>query len=286
MPAPVVVTKDVGGTVVDYQAQTARYRLSGREVKLHECRSACTMALSLPNVCVYPDSTLKFHLAYDPRNHQTNTQVSQELFNSYPGAVRARLGALTRDYKVLRGSELIALGIRNCNEPRTVEPNIMVASPAAPPRTVAAEPGAQRPLLAGLMDKMLSVFGAGEATSMVRPRPILPTRLAPEPDQAKHSVADIPLPPPRPAEFMQRPTINVAVQAPAESPAQAAGKPKPARPEAAGKPLPPLPPADAAPSGVALAAARPITRRALPKIITGAQPILPPGFSAYAELGW
>jgi hypothetical protein len=35
-----------------------------------------------------------------------------------------------------------------------------------------------------------------------------------------------------------------------------------------------------------LAAARPITRRALPKIITGAQPILPPGFSAYAELEW
>jgi hypothetical protein len=63
MPAPVVVTKDVGGSVVDYQAQTARYRLSGREVKLHGCRSACTMALSLPNVCVYPDSTLKFHLA-------------------------------------------------------------------------------------------------------------------------------------------------------------------------------------------------------------------------------
>jgi hypothetical protein len=46
------------------------------------------MALSLPNVCVYPSSTLKFHVAYDPRNHQTNPQVSQQLFDSYPAAVR------------------------------------------------------------------------------------------------------------------------------------------------------------------------------------------------------
>jgi hypothetical protein len=72
MPAPVIVMKDVGGPVADYQSQTAIYRASEREVRLHECRSVCTMALGLPNVCVYPGSTLKFHLAYDPRNHQTN----------------------------------------------------------------------------------------------------------------------------------------------------------------------------------------------------------------------
>src|ERR1700731_509759 len=66
MPAPVIVMKDVGGPVANYQSQTAIYRASEREVRLHECRSACTMALSLPNVCVYPSSTLKFHVAYDP----------------------------------------------------------------------------------------------------------------------------------------------------------------------------------------------------------------------------
>ena len=95
MPAPVIVMKDVGGPVADYQSQTAIYRASEREVRLHECRSVCTMALGLPNVCVYPGSTFKFHLAYDPRNHQTNPQVSQQLFDSYPAAVRARLGTLT-----------------------------------------------------------------------------------------------------------------------------------------------------------------------------------------------
>src|SRR5271165_7356875 len=112
--APVVVMKDVGGYVDQYSVQTARYFASNREVRLHECRSACTLALSLPNVCVYPDSILKFHLAYDPRNHQPNADVSQQMFNSYPAAVRARLGTLTREYKVLRGSELISLGIRDC----------------------------------------------------------------------------------------------------------------------------------------------------------------------------
>src|ERR1700737_1521072 len=163
MPAPVIVMKDVGGPVASYQSQTAIYGASEREVRLHECRSACTMALGLPNVCVYPSSTLKFHVAYDPRNHQTNPQVSQQLFDSYPAAVRARLGTLTRNYKALRGSELIGLGIRNCNEPKTNEPRPMVASAAAGKPPPAAQPGAEKPLLAGLVDKMLSVFGAGGA---------------------------------------------------------------------------------------------------------------------------
>ncbi|MFZ0508994.1 MAG: hypothetical protein WAM29_13210, partial [Methylocella sp.] len=149
MPAPVIVMKDVGGLVADYQSQTAIYRASDREVRLHECRSACTMALGLPNVCVYPSSTLKFHFAYDPRNHQTNPQVSQQLFDSYPAAVRARLGTLTRSYKVLSGSELIKLGIRDCNEPKTNEPRIMAASAAAGKPPLAAQPGAEKPLLAG-----------------------------------------------------------------------------------------------------------------------------------------
>jgi hypothetical protein len=163
MPAPVVVMKDVGGYVNEYQNQTELYRASDREVRLHECRSACTLALSLPNVCVYPDSTLKFHMAYDPRNHQSNYDVSQQLFNSYPPAVRERLGSLTRDYKVLRGAELITLGVRDCNAPR--ESETMVASNAA--RKAAAAPALadssapqQGSLLGGLMRNVASVFGA------------------------------------------------------------------------------------------------------------------------------
>jgi hypothetical protein len=114
-PAPVVVLKDVGGFVSEYQAQTARFRQEGREVRLHECRSACTLALSLPNVCVYPTSLLKFHKAYNANTRAVDEGVSQELFRSYPAAVQARLGGLTREYRVLTGRELIGLGMRNCN---------------------------------------------------------------------------------------------------------------------------------------------------------------------------
>jgi hypothetical protein len=139
-PAPVIVYKDVGGLVSDYQAQTEIYRREGREVRLHECRSACTLALSLPNVCVYPHSLVKFHLAYNAIDRQTDAGVSQELFNSYPAAVQQRLGGLTRQYRVLTGTELIALGMRNCNgdtmiasrSRRAPTATALAAAPASP----------------------------------------------------------------------------------------------------------------------------------------------------------
>ncbi|MFM8858971.1 MAG: hypothetical protein ACKOEW_02535 [Methylocystis sp.] len=114
-PAPVIVYKDVGGLVTDYEAQTEQYRRENRDVRLHECRSACTLALSLPNVCVYPDAKVKFHQAYNAITKEVDLGVSSKLFASYPAQVQARLGYLTREYHVLSGVELIALGMRNCN---------------------------------------------------------------------------------------------------------------------------------------------------------------------------
>ena len=128
-PAPVVVFKDVGGLVSDYKDRTEQYRAQNREVRLHECRSACTLALSLPNVCVYQDSQLKFHQAYNANTKEVDYGISAELFRAYPPAIQARLQTLTRTYKVLRGSELIALGVRDCNR----APTIMVARAEPPP---------------------------------------------------------------------------------------------------------------------------------------------------------
>jgi hypothetical protein len=114
-PAPVIVVKDVGGLVSDYEQQTEIYRRENREVRLHECRSACTIALSLPNVCVYPDAKIKFHQAYNAITREVDQSVSTRLFGYYPEAVQGRLDHLTREYRVLSGTELIALGVRNCN---------------------------------------------------------------------------------------------------------------------------------------------------------------------------
>ena len=48
-PAPVIVMKDVGGFVAEYQAQTARFRQEGREVRVKASR---------PSSCVHVRSAL------------------------------------------------------------------------------------------------------------------------------------------------------------------------------------------------------------------------------------
>jgi hypothetical protein len=264
--------KDVGGFVADYQAQTELYRASDREVRLHECRSACTMALSLPNVCVYPDSTLKFHLAYDVRNRQTDATISQQLFDSYPAAVRTRLGGLTRQYKVLRGSELIALGVRDCGERR-----VMVAAsesrkrPAAP----ASAPAAQGSLLAGLMRNVASVFGGrGEQG---RDKGLL-ARSAPVAKPAQEAAAATPpLPPARPIEVAES-SAAASELAAKETMQEGAEDAAAAEQTLADAPAPPR-----RPVRLAFSYQHRQTPVALPQIIIGAQPILPPGFRAFAE---
>ncbi|HTV32383.1 MAG TPA: hypothetical protein VME69_04665 [Methylocella sp.] len=277
MPAAVIVTKDVGGYVTDYHKQTDYYRSTQREVRLHECRSACTLALSLPNVCVYKGSILKFHLAYDPRNHQPNEGVSRWMFASYPAAVQARLGTLTRDYKVLRGSELIALGIRDCDAPKPVEPKpanpqTLMAS-AAPP--LAGPTNSAPPVLASLMGKVLSVFGSGDAAG-AGPTATASAQTHSAPASSGRLLAgEIPLPPQRPADFSQT-AANLAEDRNAE----ATTAPNPTSSESAGA-------TDLSPSSaeVPLPPSAGLRKVALPRLITGAQPILAPNFSAYADLG-
>ena len=114
-PAPVVVVRDIGGDYSVYRKQTDHFLRHNREVQLHECRSACTLALSLPKVCVFRSSILRFAKIYDRDTRRVDVAASDELFSSYPQAVRERLGYLTRRYKALSGEQLIALGIRDCN---------------------------------------------------------------------------------------------------------------------------------------------------------------------------
>jgi hypothetical protein len=112
-PVPAVIV-DGGGLVDKYLRQTAYYRSTGQELRLVNCRSACTMALSLPNSCVYPHSVLKFHAAYDANTKAIDYGWTNRLMSMYPIRVQQRLGSLERNYKTLRGSELIKLGIRRC----------------------------------------------------------------------------------------------------------------------------------------------------------------------------
>lgn len=198
LPAAVVVTKDVGGYVDQYRTMTNLYRAQDREVRLHECRSACTLALSLPNVCVYPNSQIKFHAAYDPRNKVVNWDETQKLFSTYPAPVQARLGTLTREYKVLSGAELISLGVRDCNEKR-----ILVAKAQQVPE--------DKTTLAKIVQGMKSALTTSEPeTSHAAPPAATPTAPAAVPVKTQAMTApqsapeppaaEVPLPPPRPGE--------------------------------------------------------------------------------------
>jgi len=271
-PAPVVVVKDVGGLVTDYQARTEEYRTSGREVRLHECRSACTLALSLPNVCVYPDSILKFHQAYNENTKIRDMSVSAELFNSYPESIRARLGTLTRDYHVLRGSELIQLGIRDCNEPR-----IMVASVG---KTV-QRPIDQETSVTGMMQGLMSrVSGAVSSATgdlpqnlpRVPPQPGVP-RAEPKLPPSDVVFANTPTPPPRPTQLAPTQIAEAVPEKPAPDSAALPGTPVDA----------PLPPRK--PPSIALAYTRTMPVPLRLRIMGGAAPILASTtFVAFAQI--
>jgi hypothetical protein len=224
-PAPVVVYKDVGGLVSEYEAQTELYRRQNREVRLHECRSACTLALSLPNVCVYPDAQVKFHQAYNAITREVDLGVSQKLFDSYPAPVQARLGYLTRQYKVLSGRELIALGMRNCNPGH--DDGVLIASRKAPSD---APQVAEAPHDDALQNMAQSVKTA-VAKALARPEGAPAEALAfadrspapPPPIPGLSQEIEMPLPP-------RRPDFQVATAAPrpaAPEVAAAAVAPKP-----------------------------------------------------------
>lgn len=208
MPAAVVVQKDVGGLVRAYQERTELYRSQNREVRLHECRSACTLALSLPNVCVYPSSLLKFHQAYNDITKEVDYGVTSELWSSYPQPVREKLGTLTRQYKVLRGSELIATGVRNCNAPAR-QPQIMIAKATPAPTAEGGD------FLKGVQGAVETLFGSGAKPSAPvarKPAPQKPAEptVAPEPPAPPPSTLQAsisaPLPPPRPPMIGAVPT--------------------------------------------------------------------------------
>ena len=194
--SPVVVVKDFGGYVDQYMTRTEEYRRTGREVRIHECHSACTMALSLPNVCVYRSSVFKFHQAYDPRDHVTNWEVTGQLFNTYPVAVRERLGALTKQFTVLSGSELIDLGVRDCEAP---EPRVMVAQAMIKPLPTSMTSGESGlSLLTGKLQGLIPSFGKPEAPAAKTGAPRVS---APVPDELLR--ATIPLPPEKPAALSE-----------------------------------------------------------------------------------
>lgn len=122
-PAVVVITKDYGGLVDEYATQELVYFRQRREVRIKgECHSACTMALALPTVCIYPSARLGFHLPrYDygkdipEQPLKLDSPEGRLIWALYPQGIRAKLGGLSAGMRYMSGSEAIAAGIRACS---------------------------------------------------------------------------------------------------------------------------------------------------------------------------
>lgn len=114
-PSIVVVQKDFGGEFYSYLLQTEKYRKTNQKIALIRCSSACTMALSLENVCVYPHSVLAFHAAYYEDSKHIAKRETNYIFGMYPKKVQEKLGSLEKDFKFLNGRQLIDLGIKACS---------------------------------------------------------------------------------------------------------------------------------------------------------------------------
>ena len=268
---PVIVYKDTGGLVSDYEAQTELYRRTNREVRLHECRSACTLALSLPNVCVYPDAQVKFHQAYNALTRETDLGVSDKLFNSYPAPVRARLGYLTRQYKVLSGRELIALGMRNCTPGH--DDGVMIASRKDQAPAVAQAEAPRDDALTNMAQSVKTAVAKALARPEGAPSEALafadrsPAPPSPLPAMAGLSQeVEIPLPPRRPDMHVTVPTTVADAPEPKSAPVTVVA----AAPAPKLTPVAAVTPVEASPA--------PQERRSfVPHLMQGATPIIGTG---------
>lgn len=124
--APVAIYEDGGGLVTKYQQMAMQYRLEGRKVKiLGSCRSACVLALSVPNVCVGPNAVVKAHQAYEADTGVRRPDITAVMMNSLPDKVRQHLEPnIQTTYNArttLHYSDLVSLGVKPCDGYRVVK---------------------------------------------------------------------------------------------------------------------------------------------------------------------
>lgn len=100
--APLRISHDLGGNVIEYMRAVTRARQAGRRVEISgRCYSACTLFLSLPasQVCMRGSVSFGFHRA-SGSSPDMNRWATNMLWNSYPDWVQKWLtaqGGMKRD---------------------------------------------------------------------------------------------------------------------------------------------------------------------------------------------
>jgi hypothetical protein len=100
---PIIIQGDGGGTVSLYIKRWNEIEASGREVKiLGHCVSACTIFISLSNVCLGPKAVMKFHSA----DGIMGSVVNQRIAGFYPPLMREKFLA---EWQHIRDGEPMAV---------------------------------------------------------------------------------------------------------------------------------------------------------------------------------
>jgi hypothetical protein len=103
-----------------FLAVIAQYNASGERFRIDShCQSACTMFLSIRNVCVTPDATLLFHAGGNMQAGIVNPARSQQMASHYKPALRQYVMANhymdTFEFHSISGSDIISrFGYKRC----------------------------------------------------------------------------------------------------------------------------------------------------------------------------
>jgi hypothetical protein len=80
------------GEMGRFDAVVAQYNTSGERFRIDShCQSACTIFLSIRNVCVAPNATLLFHAGGDPKKARISAGSTQHMLAAYNSALQQYL---------------------------------------------------------------------------------------------------------------------------------------------------------------------------------------------------
>jgi hypothetical protein len=77
------------GEMPRFDAVVQQYNASGERFRIDShCQSACTIFLSIRNVCITPNATLLFHAGGNMRANRMNPASTQHMLDAYNPALR------------------------------------------------------------------------------------------------------------------------------------------------------------------------------------------------------
>jgi len=77
------------GEMGRFDAVVAQYNASGERFRIDShCQSACTIFLSIRNVCITPNATLLFHAGGNPKTARMNAGSTQHMLAAYNSALQ------------------------------------------------------------------------------------------------------------------------------------------------------------------------------------------------------